>query len=254
MAKFNALVESWRPVMEERRGDVPIEFLLSWLAHESGGNACSTGFAGQQFPDGQFKFEAGIGQAFFQASTREALNSKTTFGGVTLAELRVGCNGQTLTRPLTADEKEPHVVAFLGEVNSQRAKTRDQLDAAGISWPEETEDFWMAVKLQHNLPCIPLSFFKPAAAAGKADSFAQFESFVNGLSRADYTKHTTAGRCAAGMAGFFGAGTANALAKAKKVGAGAGISILESFGGPIAVVALLLLASQLMGGALPTLA
>jgi hypothetical protein len=235
MAKFGPLVEQWRAVLDERRGDIPIEFLLSWLAHESGGNPCSTGFVGP------VKFEAGIGQQFFGSP------NATTFGGVTLPQLRVGCSGQTLTRALTDDEKEPHLVAFLGEVENNRSKANQQLDAAGINWPEEAEDFWMAVKLVHALPCIPLSFYKPAAEAGRARNFVEFEAFVNGLSRADYTKFTTASGCGAGMAPFFGEGTRRAIANARKVGAGAGISILESFG-TLGVVALLVIASQFFVG------
>src|SRR5438105_4912346 len=36
-------VESWRPLVTEMAGDIPIEVLLRWIKHESGGNPCATG-------------------------------------------------------------------------------------------------------------------------------------------------------------------------------------------------------------------
>lgn len=218
---FSPSVEFWRQTLEALRNGVPLVFLLSWLQKESRGNACSTGFTGKQDPlDGKFKYEAGIGQQYFEAATRAALDDVMVHG-VSLRALRAPCSGQTQTRPLTSDEKAANVRAFLGDVAKFRATSHVQLASAGINWPESTDDFWMMVKLQHGLPCAPSSFLKAAAVADQARSFAQFKAFVNGLSRERYTELTTAAGCGTSMARYFGHGVANAMNNSEEVGRGA---------------------------------
>lgn len=216
---YGPTVEQWRAVIAAQAPDTPIRFALNWLDHESKGLPCSTGFKGERHPDGKYKYEAGIGQQFFEAASREALDHVQVHG-VSLAELRAPCKGQEQIRPLTDDEKQKNVRAFLGDIKRFRAKAHAQLAHAGLSWPESTDDFWMLVKLQHGLPCIASSFLAPAASAGRATSFITFQTFVNELSREHYNQFTGASGCRPAMDGYFGAGTALALKNAVKTARG----------------------------------
>lgn len=212
-------VEQWRGTFMQQAPDYPIVFLLNYLDKESKGLACATGFKGEKHRDGFYKFEAGIGQNYFQAPTREALDHVRVHG-VSLAELRAPCEGQKQIRPLTDDEKQKNAHAFLEDVRAFRATAHQQLAAAGIDWPESGDDFWKLVKLQHGLPCVPKSFLTAAAQAGHAATFADFRAFVNALPHDRYTALTKEGRCWPAMEKFFGAGTATALANANEVGTG----------------------------------
>ncbi len=215
-------VEQWRDVLEQQRSGEPLHFLMQWLARESGGRPCAVGFRGAQDPvDKLFKFEAGIGQQFFEAKTRAELDN-TMVNGVPLRILRAACEGNTerQLRPLTDEEKVANVQAFLGDVRKFRARAHAQLAHAGIDWPESSDDFWMLVKLQHALPCVASSFLTPAAHTGQAGSYKQFKAFVNNLDHATYTALTTASGCGPAMARFYGHGTANALDNAEIVGRG----------------------------------
>jgi hypothetical protein len=96
---FPAPVEVWRSLIElEAAGSgVPIEFLLSWVQHESYGNPCSLGIPG---------VEAGIAQTYHPDDDRF---------GATFDQLRAACvpDTQTLARPLTADEKDLQVKSLV---------------------------------------------------------------------------------------------------------------------------------------------
>lgn len=207
----------WKDELQKQAPDVPIGFLLSWLTHESAGNPCATGFAGEKAPDGWYKFEAGIGQQYFQAKTPDELMLKTTYGGVSLAMLRAPCVGQKQTRPLSPEERAANVKAFLGEVFKNRDSVRGLMSKAGVSWSEDSKDFWAMVKLFHNLPCIPLSFFVPAAQAGHARSYPDFSAWAIQLPWKEYQQFTTTSGCGQAMIPFFGK-IAHHLSAAKKIG------------------------------------
>lgn len=223
-AIFASGVEQWRAVLDAQRADadgkIPLRFLLQWLTQESGGNPCSTGFTGAQDPvDKLYKFEAGIGQQYFEAPTRDALDTKTA-NGVMLKTLRAACSAQHQTRPLTVAEKAANVQAFLGDVRRFRALARKQIAVAGLSWPESGDDFWRAVKLEHALPCVAKSFLGPAAQHG-VTTFAGLVAFVNGLDVPTYIAMTKAAGCWPAMQRFYGHGVVNALANSAKCGAAA---------------------------------
>lgn len=248
---FSSTVEQWRAVLEPRRNGIPIAFLLAWLSRESGGNPCSTGFT---LPT---KFEAGIGQLMFTSkhtATGDIMDAVRQ--GVSLRTLRAPCSAHNGTvgsggrqlRPLTDDEKAANVDSFLADVEENRRDAQRRLDAAGIEWPEETQDFWMAVKLEHALPGAAVAFYGPAAKADRATTFADFVAFVTSLSADAYNAHARAAGIESAMRPFFGKGIANALANAQKTGAGVGITILERFGA-LAVPLLVILGASLgVGG------
>ena len=168
MTWFPASVERWRALCVRYGGDMPIEFLLSWIKHESGGNPCSTGIPG---------VEAGLFQLYYPDDER--------YGG-TFNAMRAGCGAGfpgTLASPSNANG-EMHVRAGCLYVRAAREAARDQLSGIGATWPEDSKDFWSLVKLRHALPSIGKSYL-PAfkRAKGRApDSWAEWRDWYYGLS------------------------------------------------------------------------
>lgn len=134
-------VESWRPLVSEMAGDIPVEVLLRWIKHESGGNPCATG----KLVDG-VSIENGLFQLYSPDDDHIA----------TPAQLHGSfCSGQACTRDLTLDEARIQVASGIAYVRICRTRARTQLAQAGVEWDETGSDFWSLVKMQHNLPSIP---------------------------------------------------------------------------------------------------
>lgn len=134
---FPASVEQWRDRVTSAAGDLPVEWLLAWIAKESGGNPCSYT---------QYR-ESGI----FQLMP----GSNMAAGNTTEAELRAACTGssQKATRQLTSDELDVQVQSGIDYIDNYARPTAHRfLDAAGANWPESTADFWTMVKMVFNLP------------------------------------------------------------------------------------------------------
>src|SRR5438093_2792613 len=139
-------VESWRPLVTEMAGDIPVEVLLRWIKHESGGNPCSTGAPAKT---GGGSIENGIFQLYSPDDDHLA----------TPAQLHGSfCSGQTCTRDLTLDEARIQVASGIAYVRICRERARAQLKQAGVTWDETGRDFWSLVKTQHNLPSIPKQY------------------------------------------------------------------------------------------------
>ena len=139
-------VESWRPLVTEMAGDIPVEVLLRWIKHESGGNPCSTGAPAKT---GGGSIENGIFQLYSPDDDHLA----------TPAQLHGSfCTGQTCTRDLTLEEARIQVASGIAYVRSCRERARAQLKQAGVTWDEAGTDFWSLVKMQHNLPSVPKQY------------------------------------------------------------------------------------------------
>jgi hypothetical protein len=139
-------VESWRPLVTEMAGDIPVEVLLRWIKHESGGNPCSTGAPAKT---GGGSIENGIFQLYSPDDDHLA----------TPAQLHGSfCTGQTCTRDLTLEEARIQVASGIAYVRSCRERARAQLKQAGVTWDEKGTDFWSLVKMQHNLPSVPKQY------------------------------------------------------------------------------------------------
>jgi hypothetical protein len=139
-------VESWRPLVTEMAGDIPVEVLLRWIKHESGGNPCSTGAPAKT---GGGSIENGIFQLYSPDDDHIA----------TPAQLHGSfCSGQTCTRDLTLDEARIQVASGIAYVRICRDRARAQLKQAGVTWDEAGTDFWSLVKMQHNLPSVPKQY------------------------------------------------------------------------------------------------
>jgi hypothetical protein len=137
-------VESWRPLVTEMADDIPVEVLLRWIKHESGGNPCSTG----KIVNG-----ASIENGLFQ------LYSPDDDHIATPAQLHGSfCTGQKCIRDLTLQEARIQVASGIAYVRICRERARAQLKQGGVSWDETGSDFWSLVKMQHNLPSVPKTY------------------------------------------------------------------------------------------------
>ncbi len=137
-------VESWRPLVTEMAGDIPVEVLLRWIKHESGGNPCSTGkiVNGASIENGLFQLYSPDDD---HIATPDQLHGSF-------------CSGQTCTRDLTLDEARIQVASGIAYVRICRDRARAQLKQGGVVWDETGSDFWALVKMQHNLPSMPKQY------------------------------------------------------------------------------------------------
>lgn len=154
---FPPQVEQWRPLLKRFGGDLPIDFMLAWLAKESGGSPCATGIPG---------VEAGIFQTFHPADDRF---------GATFSQLRAACSGGQLARPLTADEAALHAKVGVNFIRNKVATARAHFAAGGMRPSESSIDFWNGVKQEHALPCVMGEIPRVAARLGRPPrSWAEF--------------------------------------------------------------------------------
>jgi hypothetical protein len=153
-------VESWRPLVTEMADDIPVEVLLRWIKHESGGNPCSTG----KIVNG-----ASIENGLFQ------LYSPDDDHIATPAQLHGSfCSGQTCVRDLTLQEARIQVASGIAYIRICRERARAQLKQAGVTWDEVGSDFWSLVKMQHNLPSVPKQYIPKLRPA----SWSEFKNGV----------------------------------------------------------------------------
>ena len=155
-------VESWRPLVTEMAGDIPVEVLLRWIKRESGGNPCATGAPAKT---GGGSIENGIFQLYSPDDDHFA----------TPAQLHGSfCSGQTCIRDLTPDEARIQVASGIAQVNSLRNLARAHLKGAGAVWQEGGSDFWSLVKMEHNIPVACRDYLKALRPA----SWSEFKAGV----------------------------------------------------------------------------
>lgn len=165
-------VEKWRPLVAKHNNNLPIEFLLAWIAKESGGNPASLGAI----------TEVGIFQIDMQDGPR--------YGG-TLESLHrnfAAPSSQTLLRPLTDAEKVLQVTTGVAMVADYRDRSRARLAEVYANWPEGSSDFWSLVKWHHNLPAYTKPLLRDYVAANGAPpgTFDAWAAWVNGGDRPSY--------------------------------------------------------------------
>ena len=155
-------VESWRPLVTEMAGDIPVEVLLRWIKRESEGNPCATGAPATT---GGGSIENGIFQLYSPDQDHLA----------TPAQLHGSfCSGQTCIRDLTLEEARIQVASGIALVNSLRNLARAHLKAAGVVWQEGGSDFWSLVKMEHNIPVTCRDYLKTLRPA----SWSEFKAGV----------------------------------------------------------------------------
>lgn len=163
----------WQPYLDELAGDVPVDFLLRWIARESAGNPCAVGSLGQLQRDGYAR-EAGIGQLYFETSDQRVFGS-------TSSELRAYCTPgtQSVSRDLTDEECRAQVVGLVAMATSYGQRARSALAAIGAEWQDE--DVWTLAKLYHGLPALPRSFLPAGAAAGMTSDWTTWRAWLLSL-------------------------------------------------------------------------
>jgi hypothetical protein len=142
---FRPTVEQWRSLIQRLAPDLPIEFVLAWIDHESGGNPCSTGVTTAAM------FEAGIAQTNHPSDN---------IFGATAEQLRTMCSGQTQVRPMTDAERLLHAQVAVNAIRAFKQRAQQRLAAVGASWPESSIDFWNFVKLGHGLPAMQVDLMR----------------------------------------------------------------------------------------------
>lgn len=160
-------VESWRPLLEKHRGDIPVEALISWITEESGGNPCAIGAIPHVTLNASQPIENGIFQLYHPDDDHYATPSQlraacvasanpTRNPGETFAafKARATHEWQTQTRDLTDEEKEIQVTGGIKLVNHCRSLARAWLASGRVALAENTHDFWNFVKFAHGLPAF----------------------------------------------------------------------------------------------------
>lgn len=137
-------VESWRGIVSEKAGNIPVNFILKWIQVESDGNPCATG--GHMANSTDVK-ETGLFQFYYPDDYIKL--------GLDTNHLRAYCGAkasQTCTRMLSGDEINYQIDAGLHYINLCRDKATHDLANVGASW--SGTDYWMMVKMQHNSPAL----------------------------------------------------------------------------------------------------
>jgi hypothetical protein len=162
-------VERWRPLVAELARGIDVDFLLTWIQLESGGNPCATGIADK---------EAGLFQTYHPADDRH---------GATFEALRTACapGQQTANRRLTDAEQRLQVSSGLALARACLDVAQSALKAIGASW--SARDRCCLAKLVHALPAYVYRF--PAAyvsARGRVPAgWGDFRAWVRSLSEED---------------------------------------------------------------------
>src|ERR1700677_4708401 len=140
-------VEAWRSAITSAAGgSLPVEFLMAWVAIESGGNVCdwetSTG-----------SVEAGI----FQLMSPDNI----TNGQTTLAAQQPSppCPASSYTTSvpfsaLSSEQASAMVQGGINYVNYCVTYATGALATNGFSWDQTTVDFWSGVKAVHVSPVM----------------------------------------------------------------------------------------------------
>jgi hypothetical protein len=159
-------VERWRRLVIELANGINVDFLLTWIQHESGGNPCATGIPNK---------ETGLFQSYHPHDDRH---------GATFEALRAAClpGKQTAHRPLTEAEERLQVSAGIALVRACMKAAMSTLKAIGAQW--STRDRYCLTKLVHALPAYVYRF--PKAFADRHGrppaSWAEFRAWVRSLS------------------------------------------------------------------------
>ncbi len=224
MASFPLGVEKWRPRVYKHAAGLPLDFLMAWIAMESGGNPAALGTVTEV---GLFQIDMQDGPAF--GGDVDSLHRN--FAAAT---------SQVATRELTEAEKELQVACGLAMVRAYEARSKAQLAAVGAAWTAGSSDFWNLVKLQHALPAIPRSFLPAFRTTNGAapSSWRVWCDWLNGLSRDQVAAVSPA------VARYYGSNGKKALTRftdnAERCGQYGGVEILGMTFHELGALALLL--------------
>jgi hypothetical protein len=163
---FDPLVERWRPEVARRAGDLPVDGVLQWIQIESGGDTCGTGSPS----------ELGIFQLNFPG---DAKYGATIEGLRSICQRSKGRKNPADLSWMTPTDLDMEVGAGIAKVRAARDEARRALAAAGVTWPEDSIDFWSAVKQIHATPAVINELLpKIAKASGPPASWADLRERV----------------------------------------------------------------------------
>lgn len=170
---LSAQTLSWSDELAAQAPELDTSFLLRWIQRESDGNPAAVGSTQQLQRDGWAR-EAGIGQVYFETSTQRVF-------GVTTAELRAGASsGQSLTRDLTAPERQAQTSSLILMARQYIVDGGNVLQQLGQTWV--AEDIYCLAKLKHALPVLAGTFLLHCPDASSWDTF---RAWLEGLSLDD---------------------------------------------------------------------
>ena len=164
--RYPPAVERWRSLVTELANGLDVDFLLTWILHESGGNPCATGIPNK---------ETGLFQSYHPDNDRY---------GATFEELRKACNPgkQTAHRPLTEAEQRLQVSAGIALVRACLHTATSTLAAISAQW--SARDRYCLAKLVHALPSYVHRFPLVYAVRHRRPpaSWAELRTWVRSLS------------------------------------------------------------------------
>lgn len=136
---FPPLVERWRTEITRRAGDMSIDAILEWMRIESGGKLCAPGNA----------TEFGLFQLSFPGDAKY---------GATLAGLKEICqrsksHGDDIAW-MSDHDLDVAVESGIRKIAAARDQVRQVFASTGVSWSENSFDFWSAVKQIHATPAV----------------------------------------------------------------------------------------------------
>lgn len=141
--RFGPLVERWRPEIERRAGDLPVDPILKWIEMESGGDMDSRGMPNR---------EIGIFQLDYPGDGKR-------YGGSFEQLADIARRSNERSNPydlswLSDAELDAEVGAGIRMMHGARNTVRDVLARNGIAWPESSFDFGSALKQIHATPAV----------------------------------------------------------------------------------------------------
>lgn len=146
-------VEAWRPDITANADGLPVEFLMAWIAIESGGLPCD--------------YETSAG--FVEVGPFQLDPSNLAAGGTTQAIQQPsppcpanGYSAKVSFSQLSSDQVDAIVQGSIAYVQYCSAYCQTQLSAYGYTWDQTTADYWSLTKMVHVAPAMIPSLLQGA--------------------------------------------------------------------------------------------
>jgi hypothetical protein len=164
---FDPLVERWRPEITRRAQafGMPVDGILQWLQIESRGDMCAPGSA----------HELGIFQLNFPD---DAKYGATLDGLRSICQRSAGRKNPSDLSWMTPADLEMEVGAGIRKIVDARDQVRRVFAASGVTWPENSYDFWSAVKQIHATPAVINELVPKIARQGPITGWADLRKKV----------------------------------------------------------------------------
>lgn len=138
-------VEAWRSVVTENAGTLPIEFLMAWIAVESGGLPCDYETAAGFVEVGPFQLDPSNLAA---GSTTQAIQQPSPPCPANAYSSSVQFS------QLSSSQASAIVQGGIQYVSYCQAYAQTQLSSYGYTWDQTMADYWCMVKMVHVAPAM----------------------------------------------------------------------------------------------------